>query len=136
MEDETLLRTMKNGLMIAGHEMGPVGDHWPAINAVMQGAEQEFENIRRDEAVLGELEFHIANAIHDLEDAIPTFSPEEQEAARKFVREQWEKYYAIFESVAPACEPSPDDLLSDEQKASFKALNAAAHIISKIGGRA
>lgn len=136
MDDETLLKTMKNGLMIAGHEMGPVGDHWPAIHAVSRGLEQEFETIRRDEAVLGELEFHVAEALRQLEEASHNFSPEEQVKAEKFLREMWEHYYSIFEPVAPSCEPNPDDLLDDEQKKSIKSLDASIHILSRMGGRA
>jgi hypothetical protein len=136
MDDEALLKTMKNGLMIAGHEMGPVGDHWPALHAINGGLDQEFETMRRNEAVVGELEFNIADAIRQLEDASADFSPAMQERAKKFVKDMWEEYYAVFEPVTAANEPSIEQLLSESQMQQMRNTNAAAHIISRMGGRA
>ena len=135
MDDETLLKTMKNGLMIAGHEMGPVGDHWPALHAIRDGLDVEFETKRRSEAVVGELEFNIADAIRQLEDASADFSVAEQERAKKFIKDMWEEYYAVFEPVAPSAEPSIEHLLTDAQMQQMKYVNAASHIINQMGGR-
>jgi hypothetical protein len=136
MDDEALLKTMKNGLMLAGHEMGPVGDHWPALHAIRDGLDGEFETLHRNEAVIGELEFHIADAIRQLEDASADFSPEEQTRAKNFVKDMWEQYYSIFEPIAQTCEPRIEDMLTDEQLLQMKHTNSTAYIISRLGGRA
>lgn len=136
MNDETLLRTVKNSLMIAGHEMGPVGDHWPAINAIIKGVEKEFEEHDRDLAVLGELEFHIANAIRQIEESAEKISSEEKrKEMMEYADTMWQRFYAIFEPVQSKHEPTPEDLLGDDLSC-IKNVRAARHIIRGLGGRA
>src|SRR6185369_10443063 len=96
----------------------------------------EFETIRRDEAVIGELEFTLADAIRQLEAAAADFSAEGQARAKKFIKDMWEEYYAVFEPVAPSSGPSIEHLLDDAQMGSMKYINATAHIVSRMGGRA
>jgi flagellar biosynthesis/type III secretory pathway protein FliH len=134
MDDTTLLRTMKNGLMIAGHEMGPVGDHWPAIQAVSKGLEEEFEHHHRNQAVLGELEFHLAEIFHEAEEIAAEANPEDKAQIMAFVKEMWERYYAILEPVDAKMEPDIADLVADETKA-FPKMKAAVRIIENLGGR-
>ncbi len=136
MDDETLLKLMKNGLMVAGHEMGPAGDHWPALKAISNGLDREFEELGRDEAVLGELEFHIAEALRKLEEAAEHFSPEIRVKTETLLRELWDHYYSIFEPVASNCEPQVEDILSDEEMQRMKNINAALRILKGMGGRA
>jgi hypothetical protein len=135
MNDETLLKTVKNSLMIAGHEMGPVGDHWPAVNAVIRGVDKEFVQYERDQAVLGELEFHIASAIRQVEEAAEKVSEDKKKEMLSFAENMWQRYYAIFEPVDSAHEPSPEDLLGDDVSC-IKNIRAAQNIIRGLGGRA
>lgn len=135
MNDETLLRTVKNSLMIAGHEMGPVGDHWPAINAIIKGVDKEFEHMYRNEAVVGELEFHIANSIRQIEEAAATAPKGKKEEIEAFAQDMWQRYYAIFEPVESKFKPSPEELLGDDQGC-IKNMKAAANVIRGLGGRA
>lgn len=135
MNDDTLLQTVKNSLMIAGHEMGPVGDHWPAIHTVVKGVEKEFDAMHRNEAVVGELEFHIADALRQVEEAAAAASPEMKPQIEAFAREMWERYYAIFEPVEKKFRPSPEDLLG-EDLSPIKHMRAAMNIIEGMGGRA
>ncbi|NDE90313.1 MAG: hypothetical protein EB059_04130 [Alphaproteobacteria bacterium] len=134
MDDETLLQTVKNGLMVAGHEMGPVGDHWPAIHAISKGLEKEFAECDRDQAVVGELEFHIATIFRDLEEAAEQCSPKEKKEIQKMMKGLWDHYYAIFESVEAKHEPSLEDLLP-EGSPKVRNMSAAARIIKDMGGR-
>ena len=135
MNDETLLKTVKNGLMIAGHEMGPVGDHWPAIHAIIKGVEKEFETHDRDQAVVGELEFHIASAIRKVEDAAVTAEGERKKQIEALAEDMWQRYYAIFEPVEKKHRPSLEDLVGDDLGC-VKHIRAAMHIVKGLGGRA
>lgn len=134
MNDDTLLQTLKNGLMIAGHEMGPVGDHWPAIHAISKGMEKEFVQKQTDEAVLGELEFHFADILHKLEEKAKQASPEGRKIILEFVKEKWEEYYAIFEPVDAKSSPKSEDLIIEGVN-EYASVGAAFHIINSLGVR-
>jgi hypothetical protein len=53
---------------------------------------------------------------------------------RPFVKEMWERYYAILEPVDAKMEPDIADLVADETKA-FPKMKAAVRIIENLGGR-
>jgi hypothetical protein len=131
MDDDTLLRTLKNGVMIAGHEMGPVGDHWPAIHAISKGLDEEFDELHKDEAVLGEYELHLANALREMEDIAEQSPPREKKELQKMADDLWQRYYAIFEPIDSRHAPDPDDLLEGTGKGKF--LKAAAKILKDMG---
>ncbi|HVY13282.1 MAG TPA: hypothetical protein VHB73_06945 [Alphaproteobacteria bacterium] len=134
MNDETLLKAMKNGLMVAGHEMGPVGDHWPAIHALSNGLDKEFEQADRNEAVVGELEFHLAEAFREIEDIAHECGPQEKAQILAMLNEMWERYYAILEPVDAKSKPSLEDFAGDS--AEFRNMKAAIQILNGLGGRA
>lgn len=134
MDDATLLKTLKNGLMIAGHEMGPVGDHWPAIRAISNGLDQEFAQAEADEAVLGELEFHLADTLHKLEEVAEQASPGDRKIIMSYVKQKWDEYYAIFEPIDKKFQPNVDDMVIEGVN-EFKNLRAAAQVVKGMGGR-
>jgi hypothetical protein len=134
MKDETLLNTVKNSLMIAGHEMGPVGDHWPAIRTIIKGVDKEFETMQRNEAVAGELEFHIADALRQVEEAAEQATGERKAQIEAFARDMWSRYYAIFEPVERKNRATPEELLGDDLSP-IKNMRAASNIIGGMGGR-
>ncbi|MBI3419646.1 MAG: hypothetical protein HY053_05900 [Proteobacteria bacterium] len=134
MDDETLLKTMKNGLMIAGHEMGPVGDHWPALNSISQGLDEEFKRYHCDQAVVGEMEFHLAQAFHELEEIAAVSSAEDQAKIKDILKEMWERYYAVLEPVDPKLEPDPEDLVGEGMQG-FPNMKAALETIKRLGGK-
>lgn len=137
MDDQTLLQTVQNSLMIAGHEMGPVGDHWPAIHALARGVKKELEEIQRDEAVVGELEFYLAEAFREVEEvAEETCTPEQLAYVKGHMKALWDHYYAALEPIAPSVAPRMDDL-QDEAAPKFKNMLAAAKILrnlERVGG--
>jgi hypothetical protein len=135
MDDESLLRTVQNGLMLAGHEMGPVGDHWPAIHAISKGIEKEFDSFQRDQAVIGEMEFHFADILRDMEEAAAKAPPEDRKAMHACINEIWSRYYAILEPVAQSCQPKLEDLIEEESK-DFINTRAAGQMMKWLGGRA
>lgn len=132
MDDETLLKTLKNGVMIAGHEMGPVGDHWPAIHAISKGLDEEFETLHRNEAVLGELEFHMATAFRLFEEAAEHATPEVKKEIISTMKAMWDNYYAVFEPVDAKFQPDTDDLIpeGDSRK---RYIKVAAKIMKDMG---
>lgn len=134
MDDETLIRTIENGLMVAGHEMGPVGDHWPALHAIAAGVKREYEEYRREQAVIGEMEFHFANALRDLEDTLVDCNPEQKKILGKFIKESWDDYYAALEPVAPTMMPKADDLMDADDKRIYN-MRAAIGIIKNLESR-
>jgi hypothetical protein len=133
MNDETLLKTVQNSLMIAGHEMGPVGDHWPAINAIHKGVEEEFEEADRDQAVVAEMEFHFADLIRQLEEAAKLATPAERPKVMKEIQELWSEYYAVFEPVHPGMKPDIEDLELEGMK-TFPHLKSAINVLKMMGG--
>lgn len=134
MDDETLLRTLKNGVMIAGHEMGPVGDHWPAIHAISKGLDEEFFQAETDEAVLGELEFHLADTLQRLEEVAQNASPSDRRIIMNYVKNKWDEYYAVFEPIDKKFQPHVDDIVIEGVN-EFKNLRAALQIVKGMGGR-
>jgi hypothetical protein len=134
MDDETLLRTVKNGLVIAGHEMGPVGDHWPAIHAISKGLDQEFFKKQTDEAVLGELEFHYADILHEYEEIANSAPPQDKKIIMEFVKQKWEEYYAVLEPIDPKFQPKAEDLMPEGENL-FINMTAAAQILRSMGGK-
>ncbi len=132
MDDETLLKTLKNGVMIAGHEMGPVGDHWPAIHAITKGLDTEFETMKRNEAVIGELEFHMASAFRLFEEAAEHCGPEEKKEIMATMKTMWDNYYAIFEPLDSKFQPDADDLLPEGSDRK-RYIKAAAKIMKDMG---
>ena len=135
MNDEAFLRTLKNGVMIAGHEMGPVGDHWPAIHAINKGLEDEFFQMQTDDAVLGELEFYLADGLRKMEEFAQTCPAADRKIIMEFAKQKWEEFYAIFEPIDEKCKQKPDDILADDP-AEFKHSKAALQIVKNMGGRA
>lgn len=135
MDDETLLQSLKNGVMIAGHEMGPVGDHWPAIHAINKGLDEEFFQMDTDKAVLGELEFHLADTFHKIEEVAKNASPEDRRILMQYVKQKWDEYYAIFEPVDAKFEPNVDDLVIEGVN-EYKNLRAAIQVVKGLGGKA
>ena len=135
MQDETLLRTVQNGLVIAGHEMGAVGDYWPALNAISKGVENEFEVMRRNEAVNGELEIHLANAIREYEDLAATLKGEDKRILTDYVKELWARYYAIYEPLAPSLQKSVSAALVESHTEMFPHMRAALGVIKSLGGK-
>lgn len=134
MNDETLLRTVKNSLMIAGHEMGPVGDHWPAIHAVSKGVDEEFDRLHKNEAVIGEMEFHIASALRDVEEmAAGCSDPEGRRQMEELAKQMWDEYYALLEPISEKFRPSVQDVLESENPAS-RNMRSALKIIRDMGG--
>ncbi|MBY0428499.1 MAG: hypothetical protein K2Q32_04690 [Alphaproteobacteria bacterium] len=134
MDDDTLLRTVKNGLIIAGHEMGPVGDHWPAIHAITKGVEEEFFKMQTDEAVVGELEFRYANILHQYEEIADKSSPEDKKIIMEFVKQKWEEYYAILEPIDKKHIPKTEDIVI-EGSSEYTNMAAAAQILNSMGGK-
>lgn len=134
MNDETLLKTIQNSLMIAGHEMGPVGDHWPALNAISKGVEEEFEEADRDAAVVGELEFHFADLLREMEEIAKEASPPERKKIMKQIQDLWSEYYAVFEPRHPSMKPDVEDLELEGMNM-FPHTKAAINILTMLGGK-
>lgn len=134
MDDETLLKTVKNGLIIAGHEMGPVGDHWPAIHAISKGLEEEFFKKQTDEAVLGEMEFHFANILHEYEEIANNAPRADRKVIMEFVKQKWEEYYAVLEPIDAKFKPKVEDLMPEGEN-QFSNMAAASQILKSMGGR-
>jgi hypothetical protein len=134
MNDQTLLTTLKNGIMIAGHEMGPVGDHWPAIHAISKGLDDDFFQIETDEAVLGELEFYLADTLNKMEDVAKNSSPSDRKIMMGYIKQKWEEYYAIFEPIDAKNQPDVDDMVIEGVN-EFKNFRAALQVVKGLGGR-
>ena len=59
MRDAAVLNMARNALLVAGHEMGSGGDHWPVIKAAVHGLARAYEAMKIEEAVTQQLRIHM-----------------------------------------------------------------------------
>jgi len=44
MPEEQMVHLMRNALLVAGHEMGADGDHWPVVKATIHSLMKDWED--------------------------------------------------------------------------------------------
>lgn len=106
--EETLIRLARNGLLVAGHEMGPGGDHEPLIKATIHSLMAAWEQRKLNEAVQAEMKQHLYVHLAAMERRAAKVSPQEQAQALPLLRELRAIYDAHFAPVDPAHLEVPD----------------------------
>jgi len=99
MTEAQKVRLVRNSLLVAGHEMGAEGDHWPVIKSTIQSIEKDWENLQTERNVYAEMRTHIGKALADLEKALPLCPVDVRPQMNKMMEELWELYEAQFSRV-------------------------------------
>ncbi len=99
MTEAQMKQLARNSLMVAGHEMGEEGDHWPVIKSTITEIMHDWEKLENERAVQAEMRKHLYAQLKEMEAKLPTCSAEERKIAAPILAELREIYDAFFESV-------------------------------------
>ena len=108
----SMLNLARNALLVAGHEMGSEGDHWPVIKAAVHGLARAYEAMKIEEEVTSQLRIHMKSALDEYEQLVEHHGDELDETQRdelqQFIANMRELYHARFdEPVQAANDDSP-----------------------------
>lgn len=99
MTEEQMAHLVRNALLVAGHEMGEEGDHWPVIKSTIQSIMQDFEALQTELNVHAEMKTHLYAQLEKMEKELASCSPEERAIAEPKLRELRAVYDAYFAEV-------------------------------------
>ena len=126
MSEDQMVHLLRNALLVAGHEMGPVGDHWPVVNSTIHGIMNDFEDVKSKRAALDEVKKYYSSMIDELVTIRNGSAEEVKGDLDDTITELRAIYRACFEEVAE------DDLyLSDEDMPEH--MQRAATILDTLG---
>lgn len=102
----SMLNLARNALLVAGHEMGADGDHWPVIKAAVHGLARAYEAMKIEEEVTRQLRVHMKDALDEYEQLVDQHGDELDTAQcaelQSFIHDMRELYSARFDPVATA----------------------------------
>lgn len=102
--DAALLNMARNALLVAGHEMGADGDHWPVIKAAVHGLARAYEAMKIEEEVAEQLRTHMGRALDEYEALLDSYGDDLTDAQRHelehFISDMRDIYTARFETPA------------------------------------
>jgi hypothetical protein len=91
---------VRNALLVAGHEMGDEGDHWPVINSTIHSIMKDWEQIQVERNVFTEIKKHFQTMMRELE-VLCNESPDEvKPKIRAAIVKLLEIYKASFSPVS------------------------------------
>jgi hypothetical protein len=128
MTEAQMVGLVRNALVVAGHEMGEDGDHWPVINATVDSIMNDWEEAKIQRDVDAELKTHLYRQLEIMENDLPNCDAElraELAPRLKDLRELYDSYFSPLD--AAAAEP----IREDEMPAYIK---RAETIIATLGG--
>ncbi|MBI1272588.1 MAG: hypothetical protein GC131_00680 [Alphaproteobacteria bacterium] len=129
MKQDRLLQLARNALMVAGHEMGKEGDHWPVIKATIAGITKDYEELQIERAVSAELEEHMGDIVCEYEEMLASCdNPALRAELEPVVREMRDVYEANFAPVDHSKIGSPED----KDAPGFVPWRSAGHIIKSL----
>lgn len=113
MRDAAVLNLARNALLVAGHEMGDGGDHWPVIKAAVHGLARAYDAMKIEEEVTAQLRVHMRAALDEYEGLLASYSsdldPSQRAELEKFVADMRDIYSARFD--APANDNPMEELM-------------------------
>lgn len=102
-KEERAAALARNALLVAGSEMGPVGDHWPVINATIHAIAKDLEDLKIERNVDDVLKDTLYEQLAIMESELPHCTPEARAILTPKLKELREVYDAHFT-------PADDDL--------------------------
>jgi predicted exporter len=90
---------VRNALLVAGHEMGEDGDHWPVIKSTIHQMMQDYEQLKIERNVDDELKVHLGEQLAIMESRVKECPVEIRAQQMRLLREMREVYEAYFASI-------------------------------------
>lgn len=59
LNEDQMINLVRNALLVAGHEMGPTGDHWPVVNSAIYNIMKDWENLKVERNVHEEMRIQL-----------------------------------------------------------------------------
>ncbi|MDD3181835.1 MAG: hypothetical protein PHD48_03405 [Alphaproteobacteria bacterium] len=87
---------IRNALMVAGHEMGETGDHWPVVKNTITDVMRDWEELEIERTINAELKHQMTRYLDDMQEVLKTCTPSVQKAAIPYIRELRDIYEAAF----------------------------------------
>jgi hypothetical protein len=109
--EERVISLVRNALLVAGHEMGATGDHWPVIKSTIHGLMKDWEELKIERNVYAEMREHIYAQLDEMDRALLTYSEEVQAHTGPKLKELREIYDACFEAANDDANILPDEEL-------------------------
>ncbi len=108
--EEQMVHLVRNSLLVAGHEMGAEGDHWPVIKSTIHSVMKDWEDLKIERAVHEELKIQLTALLAEMDRHLMTCPDAIKPAVAEKLKELHELHDAYFASVDES-----DLRLSDEQ---------------------
>lgn len=100
MTEAQMKKLARNALMVAGHEMGEKGDHWPVIKNTITDIMMDWEKLETERNVQAEMKIHLYAQLEEMEGKLKDCTEEERKAAAPLLSELREIYEAFFTQAA------------------------------------
>ncbi|MDX2028518.1 MAG: hypothetical protein SFW62_07775 [Alphaproteobacteria bacterium] len=99
MTEAQMVHLVRNALLVAGHEMGEEGDHWPVIKSTIESIMQDFGDLQTELNVHAEMKIHLYAQLEKMEKELVNCSAEVRADAEPKLRELRAVYDAYFAEV-------------------------------------
>ncbi len=94
-----MINLVRNALLVAGHEMGEDGDHWPVIKSTIHQIMRDWENVQIERNTDAEMKIHLYQQLAIMERGLPDCAPDVQADLAPRLKELREIYDAYFSAV-------------------------------------
>lgn len=125
MTDAQKVGLVRNALLVAGHEMGETGDHWPVIKDTLDKIAKGWEQVCIEDNVDAQLKIHLYEQLEIMERGLDACSPEVRADVEPTLKELREIYDAYFCSVE-------DNIVPVREEEIPEYLKRADYIISTL----
>jgi hypothetical protein len=96
MTEAQMVGLVRNALLVAGHEMGENGEHWPVVNATIHSIAKDWEESRLEDAADEEMKTHLYQKLESMEKGLAECSPDLRAELLPKLKELREAYDAYF----------------------------------------
>jgi hypothetical protein len=97
--EEQMMSLVRNALLVAGHEMGETGDHWPVINSTIHSVMKDWEDLKIERNVHAEMRKHVYEQLDEMDRVLLTCPEDLQADTASKLKGLREIYDAYFEKV-------------------------------------
>ena len=110
MSGEQMVHLVRNALLVAGHEMGDEGDHWPVVKATIHSLMKDWEDLKVERNVDAELQKHLYAQLKEMEAGLDECTPEMRAQLAPKIAELRDVCDAYFSDIAD------DALILDDER--------------------
>jgi DNA-binding transcriptional regulator GbsR (MarR family) len=97
--EEEAVNLTRNALLVAGHELGENGDHWPVVKDTIYQIARDWEELKIERAVDAEMKIHLYAELDAAEKKLKDLDPAIRTRVAPKLRELREIYDAYFETA-------------------------------------